>query len=76
MHLPNLSAAVALLAIAVVTGPPLVGCMVGGRERDTVRLAVTCSVLHLHHGRGLFDPFVLFSERYSQHRLCKPRYPE
>ncbi|EUC29800.1 hypothetical protein COCCADRAFT_39897 [Bipolaris zeicola 26-R-13] len=66
MRLPNLSAAVALLVIAVVTGPPLVGYMDGGRERDTVSLVVTRPVLLLHHGR----------ERYSQHRLCNPRYPE
>lgn len=54
MRLPNLSAAVALLVIAVVTGPPLVGYMDGGRERDTVSLVVTRPVLLLHHGRFLF----------------------
>ncbi|EMD87823.1 hypothetical protein COCC4DRAFT_62598 [Bipolaris maydis ATCC 48331] len=76
MRAPNLSVAVALLAIAVVTGPRLVIYMVGGRERDTVRLAVTRPVLHLHLGR-FFDPFLFFfSEQYSQHRLCNPRYPE
>ncbi|KAJ5024118.1 hypothetical protein J3E73DRAFT_398359 [Bipolaris maydis] len=82
MRAPNLSVAVALLAIAVVTGPRLVIYMVGGRERDTVRLAVTRPVLHLHLGRffGRQDPArsvpLFFSEQYSQHRLCNPRYPE
>ncbi|EMD65132.1 hypothetical protein COCSADRAFT_318390 [Bipolaris sorokiniana ND90Pr] len=82
MRLSNPSSATALLAIAVVTGPPLVGYMVGGRERDTVRLAVTRPVLHLHHGRFFWltgsDEIrsFFFSEQYSQHRLCKPRYPE